>query len=90
MEPDAISGSVTPLLSLDFGKQLVDRLRVVDPDEAAEEAPSLPPHGPYGHIRKLLCTVRVESHVPVRLRVRHSSDVARDVRVGQVGEQLHD
>ncbi len=84
------SGSVTSLFSRDFGEQFVDRLRIVDSNEATEGTPALPPDRMLRGIRQPECATNADPHVPLRLRALSSSHVAPDVLVGQVGEQLHE
>ena len=71
-------------------EQLFDGPRVVDPDEAAQGASSLPPDGADGRNGELLCAAHAESHVPVRVLARCSRNVVPDVRFAQVAEQSHE
>jgi hypothetical protein len=74
----------------DFGEQLVDRPRVVDPHEAAEGSSPLPPNGALRGFREPQCATDANPHVPFGLRSHSSSYVAADVSVGQVPEELHE
>ena len=84
------SGSVTSLFPRDFGEQFVDRLGVVQPHEAAEGPAPFPPIGLHRGIRKPKCAADADPHVPFRLRIDSSSHVTPDIRVGEMGQQLHE
>jgi hypothetical protein len=88
--PVAGLGSLTSLFPRDFGKQFVDRLCVVDPHEAAEGTPPFPPNGVLRGIGQPECATDADPHVALRLWIHSSSDVAPDVRVGQVEDQSHE
>ncbi len=83
------SGSVPSLFPRYFGDQFINSLRIVEAHEAAEKTPPLPPNGVLGGIREPECTTDAEPHVPLPLRIHGSSQVAPDVRVGQMSNQLH-
>jgi hypothetical protein len=84
------SGNVTPLFPRDFGEQFVDSLGVVQPDEAAEGTAPLPPKDLHRGIRKPKRAADADPHVPFRLRIHSSSHVAADIRVGEMGDELHE
>ena len=63
-------------------QQLVDHVRRVNPHEPAKEATPLPRNSPLRRIPEPLCAVHTDPHVPVRLCVRDSGDIALDVRAG--------
>ena len=71
-------------------KQFVDRLGVVQPHEAAEGPAPFPPIGLHRGIRKPKCAADADPHVSFRLRIHTSSHVAPDIRVGEMGQQLHE
>jgi hypothetical protein len=76
------SGCVASQFFLDFGQQLVDHLRGVDPHEPAKEAPTLPSNGKLGRIREPVHAGDADPHMPLCFRTRNSGDVAPDVRLG--------
>jgi hypothetical protein len=76
------SGCVASQFFLDFGQQLVDHLRGVDPHEPAKEAPPLPSNGTLGRIREPVHAGDADPHMPLCLGTRNSGDVAPDVRLG--------
>lgn len=87
---DVTSGSVPSLFRPYFGDQFIDGLCGVEPHEAAEKTPPLPPNGVLGGIRQSECTTDADPHVPLPLWIHRSSHVAPDVRVRQMSNQVHE
>jgi hypothetical protein len=85
-----VSGSVTPLFPRDFGEQFVDHLRAVDSDETAERSTPLPPNGLHRCNPQPECATDADPDVPLRFWIEISSEVAPNVSVAQVREQLHE
>jgi len=79
------SSGVTSLFPRDFGQQFVNRLGVVQPHEAAEGPTPLPPIGLHRGICKPECAGDADPHVPFRLWIHSSSQVAPDIRIGEMG-----